>query len=443
MKTWNLYWYGPVAAIRPYLLIKGFLLLLAFDAWTLMIHPGARYGAGQFNVAHFAWLDAIHPVPTPGWYVGLIILIGWLALTMVLTKPNRWTVTALCLLYTYAWSMSLLDRYQHHYFISLVLFCFIFFPMVIAADRRAETSKGPRTDDGAPAWSYRLLGATLAIIYVYTAIAKMDPQWRGGLTLKLIAEDRIVFVWLGAMAGHVGIPDATFWAVLAAGVIWLELVLAAGYALAPVLTAVAPHRSHRVWSIGVWIVAMVLHAGNELLALNIGWFSYYMILLACIYFLPETVLALVSRTLAWPARRCTLILERDGTGARWPVALIAALVAVLVVLMGQDLDLPGASGAAFIGLAAVLSLCVVGLWRPDQQRRLQQITAVGLAAIALWVAVTASDARFHFYSFFGHTFVDSHDVDRRLQMHAKSLAYAQNDSHRAQAHNNLALACEQ
>jgi hypothetical protein len=47
------------------------LALAAVDTWLLMIPRGGRYGAGGFNVAHFAWIDALFPVPTPRAYVGI------------------------------------------------------------------------------------------------------------------------------------------------------------------------------------------------------------------------------------------------------------------------------------------------------------------------------------------------------------------------------------
>ena len=58
MSVWERHWYGDVIALRPYLLRKGVLVLLALDAWLLMLGHAGRYGAGGFNVAHFLWLDA-------------------------------------------------------------------------------------------------------------------------------------------------------------------------------------------------------------------------------------------------------------------------------------------------------------------------------------------------------------------------------------------------
>ena len=62
MTAWDRYWFGPVAAVRPYVLERAVLFLLALDSWVQFVPHGGRYGAGGFNVAHFLWLDAIQPL---------------------------------------------------------------------------------------------------------------------------------------------------------------------------------------------------------------------------------------------------------------------------------------------------------------------------------------------------------------------------------------------
>jgi len=126
---WECYWFGPVAAIRPYLLMKAVLLLLAFDMWLLRLTKGSKYGVFEFNVAHFPWLDALQPVPTPELLVGFVLSVGLLALVITFAGAVRWALVLLALSYTYSWAISMFDLYQHHYFISLVLFAFSFFPL--------------------------------------------------------------------------------------------------------------------------------------------------------------------------------------------------------------------------------------------------------------------------------------------------------------------------
>ena len=253
-----------------------------------MIAHGARYGAGGFNVAHFRWLDALHPVPTAAWYVGLMLLIGWLALVTVLAGTNRLVLGLIALLYTYGWSMSLLDRYQHHYFISLALLCLTFIPSIrslqLSGLRGGSSADEVRPGGGAgpetSAWSYGLLAATIAIVYVWTAVAKLDTEWRTGLTLRSIAESKVVAVWFRDIAGRVGVGADTFWMIASVAVVVLELFLAVSYLLAPVCHV---GRLWRCWRMLAWLGAVALHVGNEVLELRIGWFSYYMIVLASVY----------------------------------------------------------------------------------------------------------------------------------------------------------------
>ena len=49
-------------------------------------------------------------------------------------------------------------------------------------------------------------------------------------------------------------------------------------------------------------LAVVLHVGAEAMGLEIGWFSYYMLLLACCFLLPLPVVDRLATVFTWPAR---------------------------------------------------------------------------------------------------------------------------------------------
>src|SRR5215510_6447328 len=108
-----------------------------------MIGHAGRYGVDGFNVAHFGWLDALMPTPTAALYVGVLLGTGLLALAAALSGPRRPALAALFLLYTFSWSMSMLDSYQHHYFVSSVLLCLVFFPQLRASDVHAPRPPEP------------------------------------------------------------------------------------------------------------------------------------------------------------------------------------------------------------------------------------------------------------------------------------------------------------
>src|SRR3954447_12730269 len=184
MRLWNAYFHGPYLAARVYLFSKVFLCMVALDTWMLMIGHAGRYGVAGFNVAHFAIIDRVLPVPTPTHYVATLLLTGLLALTLALLGTRPLPLGVLCLLYTYSWSMSMLDSYQHHYFVSLVLLCLVFFPRLSAAPERRALTTG---------FGYPLLAATIGVLYTFTAIAKMDAQWCKGFTLRRISSAEQVF----------------------------------------------------------------------------------------------------------------------------------------------------------------------------------------------------------------------------------------------------------
>src|SRR5688572_15562441 len=99
------YWLLPYHPARAFLLQRGLYLLLALDAWLLMLEHGGRYGAGNFNVAHFAWLDRWLPMPQPALYVGLVASSGLLSLAATLLPVRRIDKLLLALLYTLAWAI--------------------------------------------------------------------------------------------------------------------------------------------------------------------------------------------------------------------------------------------------------------------------------------------------------------------------------------------------
>ncbi len=414
MTAWERYWFGPVAAIRPYLAMKVVLFLLAFDVWTHRVAFGWRYGTDGFNVAHFGWLDALQPLPTPPIYVGLMLCVGLLALVCALSDPGRWARALLALAFTYGWAMSLLNNYQHHYFLSLVLAAFVCFPRGRGVDLYPVARPGAGSDRtgvalaaGRPelsAWAYALLGATVAIVYAFTALTKVDAEWQTGLLIRRLAAPSLVT--MASWAEHLGLSPQAFWSAQSLGVLVAECTIAVGYVLAPWLDR-HPRAWLRLAALLACLVAIGFHAGaSVLLGLDIGWFSYYMIGLACVYLLPNSWLWRAGALLVGPAsslasRWSTAAGHARGTtGARARgVPLIGAgVLAVGSVAAGFALDLPG--GIA-VGLLAALVLVAVALLSLSLGRLPEawpHLLATGVAALLMWVTVAQSNVRFDHYS---------------------------------------------
>src|SRR5262245_804505 len=175
-----------------------------------MIGHAGRYGVDGFNVAHFSWLDALLPQPTAAGYVGVLLATGLLALALAIGGTRRLALAALFLLYTISWAMSMLDSYQHHYFVSSVLLCLVFFPQSSASDVHPKPPEPPKkAKSKAPpkpapvqttGFGFNLLGATAGILYTYTSIAKLDAGWRDGHTITRISAAKRVYAPLVQLA---------------------------------------------------------------------------------------------------------------------------------------------------------------------------------------------------------------------------------------------------
>ena len=215
MQRWEEHWFGPVAAIRPYVFQKCFTLMLAFDLLVLMVERGARYGADAvaFNVAHFRWLDALHSlifaegVPSATFYVCIVTLTSFLTFCLFFVGHRPWLMAIVCGLFTYAWSMSRLDSYLHHYMLSLVMLCMVFFPRIDGRDLQAwlnsenEVMRGkPKQSRQTPSLDGRTVGVSLVVLAFAYRIALsqfvgLDVTQRWGAMVVFFAIGVVLVVW--------------------------------------------------------------------------------------------------------------------------------------------------------------------------------------------------------------------------------------------------------
>jgi hypothetical protein len=388
MTRWERYWFGPVAAVRPYVLERVVLFLLALDVWTQFVPHGARYGAGGFNVAHFAWLDAVQPLPSPALHVGLMLVVGGLAWVVACTGGTRTLRVLLVALYTYGWAMSRLDAYQHHYLLSLLLGAFVFLPRV----RATEVLEGRAAS--VSAWSFVLVAATVAIVYVFAAVTKSEAGWASGAVLRQVTAGSPWFQCLWGWLLATGVPENVLWEVTARAVALMQVVIAFAYA-SVVRSDASDARWPRPIAWAALAAAVGFHGSLLLFAINIRWFSYYMIAIAGAFFLPEAALRRLVAVATLPARG----LERRAMRPSEPRSLvIASGAACTVALVGVHLDLPGATTAGFVCAAAVLAVTViaVAVGKPAQSARRAPVGAAA-GALVLAAAVHVWPIRFQYY----------------------------------------------
>ena len=350
-----------------------FFGLHAIDAVLQLAHA-PRYGAGGFNVPQLP----LPLLPAPD-RTGMSFVYGLLAIAFALCAVGvavRVLLPLAAALYAYAYFVSQLDSYQHHYLMGLVLFLLCFVPT-------APTSVGADGRRWLRSWALRLVLVQLAIVYLWAAVAKVDPAWLDG---KLLASQ----VQPGRMRSLIG--GLGFGAVAV-------LVLATEVALAAT-----------IWHRRLWFVAaplgVGLHLGIELIDLDIGLFSYYMI---------ASYLLVVPGAPAEAAlrfgRRLVAPLARVPAGAALAVT-VAALLAGAIHALRHPLPL---TRAALVGLGLVAGATIAA--RRGGARAITGRLGAGALAFALMATVLATTdvAADHFRTWGG--------ASRRMGLPSERAAY--------------------
>ena len=355
---------------RPDVLVRVVALVFAFDVWANSIRRGHSIGFGDFNVAQFAWLDALLPMPTVAGFMASLILASFAASAIGVLGASRALVALLLATWGYAWSMSYLDGYQHHYFLMLVFACFM--------GMRPTTTATPGNR-----WGYHLLCLTVANMYLFAAIAKTDALWVSGERLRSIFASRQPYAESAFAA--LGLAPATGWQILSIGTIALEVALAVIWVLAP---TIASGRYAKLGWFGV-ALGLSLHIGAELLGLEIEWFSYYMLALTLLCLTPswpdlQTILDTLRRRLPPVGNR--------RTEAVWTLVAMATVAGFLL-----PADLPGmafALGGVVVGLVAT--------WGLQFHTRTMAVVAM-LAAGCFSLTVNVSQSRYDYWRYLGAT----------------------------------------
>lgn len=325
-----------------------FFALHAVDAFLQLSHA-PRYGAGGFNVQQLPGA----PLPEPS-RLALTFVYGALCVLFALIAQGcavRWLLPIATVLYGYAYFVSQLDSYQHHYLLWLVLVLLCFVPA-----RPAPAPAGARVA-WQRSWALRLVLVQLAVVYLWAAIAKLDPVWLDGTALTR----QISTGWMKSLAASLGHKY------VAVAIVCVELALAV-----------------TIWNRVLWPLALALgvglHVGIELIGLDIGLFSYFM--LALYLLLVPDVVFLRAAPLAARAGRA---FARVPLPARAALA-VAAIVFAAAVVLRHPLPL----GRVIALLVLLAPFLLVPAWvggTAALARRLRQL-AVALGTLALLLLVT-------------------------------------------------------
>lgn len=390
------FWEVAYHPARPALLLRGLYLALAGDLWLGMVQHGARYGMGGFNVAHFAWLDRLLPLPPAALYVGLLVASGAISVLLALGPAPRWLRCLLAATYTFAWMISVHDAYQHHYLLSWLLVWCVAYPDVRAADATGEDAASVR------GWGLPMTAVTCAIVYAFTGISKSESEWRSGDVLKTLTHSAPMgdphpgkFDDLRDLLVQLGVSESAVWPLLALSTVALQWTIAAGYLAAPARDARPSRLRTLLVSLGLF-GALSFHAVAELFEVfEIGIFSYYMIWIALVLLSPVSLLVPLTSGLAR--------IGRLRAGLRVPsgdvrIGLTFGVASTLLLMAsGFLISLPGAPAATLsVGLVA-LGWILLASRRGDAAHSQGLALNVAITALALWGALAETSVVFDYY----------------------------------------------
>ena len=410
------FWITPYHPARAFLFERGLYLLLALDCWLLMLEHGARYGVGGFNVAHFAWLDRLLPLPGPALYVGLVCASGLLALAAALFEVSRIDKLLLVTLYTLAWALSMHDSYQHHYLLSWLLLSLLAFPAVTS--RQASDGRPPAAAPGLP-----FATLTCCIVYLFTALSKTGDDWRAGHVLRSLAkgaQGTSPFAWPAQLFEWVGLSREAAWQATVWSVLGLQLLIASGYAVCTLRDDRArPWLSW--WCAAAWLAALLFHALTELDgAFSIGWFSYYMLWTALVAFAPAGLLQLLCRPIARLRERIGgAVMEQTPS-----FALAGGSSCLMAWIAAQNSDLPGVPYACFLLLGwFALEACYQSL-RRQPPAVLRCAIVPGVALVGLFGALNLTTVRFDYYRRAAGELLRMGELEQALLLYRKAEQHA-------------------
>jgi hypothetical protein len=249
------------------------------------------------------------------------------------------------------------------------------------------------------AWAFVVVGVNVAIVYVFAAVTKSEADWASGGVLRQVTASTGWFRYVWSRVLETGLGDDTSWALVARAVALMQVVIAIAYV---VVTRADASRARwvRLLAWGALAAAVGFHGSLLLFAINIRWFSYYMIAIAAAFFLPRAVLewfvGLVASQLRIAAQVGARRRTRRPTGVR-NLAVVSSGTCI-VALVGFQLDLPGATTAGVIGAVATLAaMALVAARGRDAMHVRHGAIAAAAGALVLSAAVHVWPIRFQYY----------------------------------------------
>jgi len=396
--AWERFWFdrsmepGRLAALRV-----AFFGLFGLDQLHLMIRHAWRYGAGGTRLAHFELLDALLPAPSADVQCLIYLICAFLSLRIAAGVQVRGSLAVLTVLYSWNYFGSALDGYQHHY-----LMCWLLLLSNVVPFHRAPGVDSPPHDGSRlKSWSFSLLYAQIAIVYLFTAITKVNAQWLDGWALEQQISNPWIRETMESMGAAVGVTGLGPYAAVSIGICLWQFTVAASFIM-PKL---------RPWAC---ITGPIFHAMVEVIGLEIEWFSYYMIALYYLLLFPDTWFEASGRWLARVAEPLRAVWARAKATTQLPLAadVIVAVICGGLVLAGP---LPGtAIAAAAIAAVVLLARRAEGAW-------LRLGVQLGAAALVFAVPRWGGSA-YDFYRFQGGDYTRRGEIGPAIDAYTAAVA---------------------
>ncbi len=230
------------------------------------------------------------------------------------------------------------DDYQHHHYLALVLCLLVFLGADTAASVRLSLM-----GIGAP-----VLRTSVSLLYLWTAVAKLNPNWLGGETLRHTGSPWFVSLVEDTVGRHVFLGASELWAALAVTTVILELFLVIGFQIP------------KLWP-PVLVTGIGMHVGFEQCGISIGHFSYLMMALyllvlptSVIRYLPgqRQLLGLLGMS-PGPFLGLSDLSEKRALAIALPLSFIASVSTGYLMVSGRD---------GIIGFAASVSVSAMIGW---------------------------------------------------------------------------------
>ena len=145
-----------------------------------VVRFAARGWIDEFYIApehHFTYSGFWWVQPLPGWgmYVHFALL-GLASLGVALGYRYRLSIAAFFLLFTWVELLDKTTYLNHYYLVSLLSFLMLFMPLHRTASLDARRSPHP-LNGTVPVWVVWTLRAQLGAVYLFSGIAKLNPDW--------------------------------------------------------------------------------------------------------------------------------------------------------------------------------------------------------------------------------------------------------------------------